>query len=132
MTYLLDTHVIIFALYNSPLLKPEINSLITDPANSILVSAVSFWEISIKSMLGKFRLEGSSLDAIPTLCEQMNFTVIPLTPQEACSCYRLPATPHKDPFDRMLVWQTMQRGIPLISRDHRLSYYQSLGARIVW
>jgi PIN domain nuclease of toxin-antitoxin system len=131
MTYLVDTHIVIYALYGSPLLRPQIDSLITDPENTILVSAVSFWEIAIKNAIGKFRMEGITMDDLPAFCEQLGFTAIPLTPQEASSYHRLPLTAHKDPFDRMLVWQALQRGIPLISRDRRLSCYESTGVRII-
>lgn len=132
MTYLVDTHIVIFALYGSPLLRPHIDSLITDPENTILVSAVSFWEIAIKNALGKFRLEGMTMDDLPALCEQLGFITISLTPQETSSYQRMPLTAHKDPFDRMLVWQALRRGIPLISRDRRLTCYQSTGVRIIW
>jgi PIN domain nuclease of toxin-antitoxin system len=132
MNYLIDTHIVIFALYDAPQLKPEINTLITDSANTVFVSVVSFWEISIKSNLGKMRVEGLIPENLPHLCEQMGFSVIPLTPQEASTYCRLPSAEHKDPFDRMLVWQALQRGIPLISWDRRLACYQSAGAQIIW
>lgn len=133
MTYLLDTHTFLFAITDSPNLSNHARSIILNGENEILISAVTFWEIALKHSIGKLEIEGVSVEELPDVAERLGFTAIAVEPREACTFFRLPLTEHhKDPFDRMLVWQALQRNMPLISRDQRLSCYSSAGLRVIW
>jgi PIN domain nuclease of toxin-antitoxin system len=132
MNCLLDTHVFLFSLFSPSALSRKAHAILKEPENEVLVSAVTFWEISLKHALGKLRLEGVRADEMPEHCARMGFDTIGLTPQEAAGYHKLPVLKHKDPFDRMLIWQAIQRNIPLLSRDKNFSQYENLGLKVIW
>ncbi len=66
MKYLLDTHYLIWALTDTKKISKKIVNVITDPGNEIIVSAVSFWEISLKSSLGKLTITGFAPEDFPS------------------------------------------------------------------
>lgn len=62
----------------------------------------------------------------------MQFVLCPPTAEECASFHRLPRVAHKDPFDRMLVWQCIQRGMTLVTKDSAMTEYVPLGLRSIW
>ena len=123
MNYLLDTHTILFSLFSPSKLGIRARDAILDPSSSVGVSVVSFWEISLKSSIGKLHLEGSSPDALPDACVQMGFSIVGLSAEDAASFDSLPRFGHKDPFDRMLVAQALSEGLRLITHDEIVRKY---------
>ncbi|MEO6962825.1 MAG: type II toxin-antitoxin system VapC family toxin, partial [Puia sp.] len=117
MTYLLDTHYMLWALADTKKLSKKIREIITHPANLIIVSTISFWEISLKSSLGKLKLTGFCPEDLPDACLQIGFDIEPLSATDSSTYHQLTATYHKDPFDRMLIWQSIRNGYTLISAD---------------
>ena len=133
MKLLLDTHALLWSIIEPDRLSPEARSAITDPASQVVVSAVSFWEISIKTALGKLRLEEVTPEQLVDFAQQQGFELLPLDPRLAASFSRLPVDPqHRDPFDRMLVWQAISLGYTLVSRDRKIAEKQTEGLRILW
>jgi len=132
MNYLLDTHALIWALFDPEKLSPLVRDTIVSQENDIAVSVVSFWEISLKFAIGKLELYGVKPEELPDYAEQMDIEIIPIHSSEAASFYKLPRIEHKDPFDRMIVWQAIQRKIGLISKDHYLNEYQRFGLKTFW
>ena len=132
MNCLLDTHTFLFCVFGSPKLGKNAKELILDPGNRISVSVVSFWEISLKYALRKLDLENVLPDDMPCICDDMGFTTLNLSPHDASSCHRLEMIRHKDPFDRMLIWQALQQSHVLISKDAGFSEYSRLGLKVVW
>ena len=133
MKLLLDTHALLWSILEPDRLSPEARSAITDPASQVVVSAVSFWEISIKTALGKLRLEEVTPEQLVDFAQQQGFELLPLDPRLAASFSRLPVAPqHRDPFDRMLVWQAISLGYTLVSRDRKIAEKQTEGLRILW
>ena len=133
MKLLLDTHALLWSIIEPDRLSPEARSAITDPASQVVVSAVSFWEISIKTALGKLRLEEVTPEQLVDFAQQQGFELLPLDPRLAASFSRLPVAPqHRDPFDRMLVWQAISLGYTLVSRDRKITEKQTEGLRILW
>lgn len=133
MKLLLDTHALLWSIIEPDRLSPEARSAITDPASQVVVSAVSFWEISIKTALGKLRLEEVTPEQLVDFAQQQGFELLPLDPRLAASFSRLPVAPqHRDPFDRMLVWQAISLGYTLVSRDRKIAEKQTEGLRILW
>ena len=132
MNYLLDTHALLWAIFEPDKISAEIQALIRDPRNEICVSTISFWEISLKYALGKLSLVNCQPEDLPGVAEEMGLAVIAPDAGECAAFWRLPRLTHKDPFDRMLVWLAMQRQLCLITKDGRLPEYRELGLRTVW
>jgi PIN domain nuclease of toxin-antitoxin system len=131
--YLLDTHVLIWTILNSSILSDKAVKIIKDSKNDICISSISFWEISLKVRINKFVLEGMEITEIPQFAKQLGFSVINLEQDEAISFCDLPLQEnHKDPFDRMLIWQSIKRNIPLISKDKQFAQYKNDGLKLVW
>lgn len=133
MTYLLDTHVLLWAIGRSNRLSAPAREIIGDSRNRVLVSAVSLWEASLKYGLGKLKLDPLVPDEIPDHCRRLGFEVLPLESADAASYHILPRVgAHRDPFDRMLVHQCIRGNLILVSRDGRIGSYRSHGLRQVW
>ncbi len=132
MTYLLDTHCFLWAVFDSQRLSSTVRDLLTDTDNRVVISTVSFWEISLKSALGKLELVGCLPEELPEIALQMGLECMPLEPDHAASFYQLPRQAHKDPFDRMLVWLAIKEQWTLISKDQHLVVYQSHGLELIW
>jgi len=109
----------------------KIRNIITNPENEIIISAISFWEISLKSSLGKITITGFAPEDLPIACLQMGFTIQPVSAQEASNYHQFTATYHKDPFDRMLIWHAIYNGYTLISADENVQKYISEGLKCI-
>ncbi|MEZ0485195.1 type II toxin-antitoxin system VapC family toxin [Fibrella aquatica] len=132
MSYLLDTHTLIWALTDPDKLSPTTRAILTDGSDDILVSAISFWEISLKHSLQKMTLEGIVPEDFPKAAEATGFRLLSLDTTTVSTYHRLAATYHKDPFDRMLIWQAIQSNYRLISKDENVSKYVSEGLQVIW
>lgn len=132
MIYLLDTHVLIWSLMDVGKLSSKVREIIENQENTILVSAVTFWEISLKVSLHKLNLQGVIPEDFPRLALETGYELIPILPEEAASYHQLKADWHKDPFDRMLIWQAIQRKVMLISKDDQVFKYANVGLKVVW
>jgi PIN domain nuclease of toxin-antitoxin system len=130
MTYLLDTHHFLWAITNAKKIPKKLREVLTDPENEIIVSAISFWEISLKSSLGKLEIKGFSPEDLPDICEKIGFAVKSLSAKESCCYHKLKVTYHKDPFDRMLIWQAISNDYVLVSADAQIKKYVSSGLKI--
>jgi PIN domain nuclease of toxin-antitoxin system len=119
--FLLDTHLLLWWLSNSPLLPAQAHRLIGDPNNTIFVSAVSLWEIWLKSSLGKLRVPAGfarKLAAEP-------FEDLPLRAEHTPAVGML-EWHHRDPFDRMLIAQATCENLVLLTADRTLGAYGRL------
>jgi PIN domain nuclease of toxin-antitoxin system len=129
---MLDTHTLLWAIGKSNELSAQVTEQITDSKNEVYVSAVSLWEISLKYSLGKLTL-GFEIENIPEYCRQMGFYLISLEPQEALGSFKLPQKKdHKDPFDRMLIYQCIKNNYILISKDSKIKSYNVDGLNYMW
>jgi PIN domain nuclease of toxin-antitoxin system len=100
---------------------------IRNPANEIVVSVASVWELAIKDKLGKLRL-GNLLEQLPGDLEGSGFSVLPILLDHGIRAGSLPAH-HKDPFDRMLVAQAHAESLVIVSSDPVFDHY---GVRRLW
>ena len=132
MIGLLDTHSLLWAIVAPEKLSASMRGVIADPTNEIHVSTVSFWEISLKFSLGKLEISGCSPEDLVKISRQMGLTITAPSAEESAGFHRLPKAAHKDPFDRMLIWQCLQREWTLITRDRGLDEYRALGLKIAW
>jgi PIN domain nuclease of toxin-antitoxin system len=130
--YLLDTHALLFSAFGSPGLSAKARRVIVDAENEVAVSVVSFWEISLKYALGKLDLVGVTPPQLPAVCREMGVAITPLSPLDASTFHTLPRTGHKDPFDRIIIWQAIRNQMILISRDRGFAQYREQGLRTLW
>jgi PIN domain nuclease of toxin-antitoxin system len=114
---LLDTHILLWALNEPERLSAHHRALLAEDA-IVVVSAVSIWEIAIKSTLGKLTLNADILDTV----RSRNAELLSITPDHAAYVARVPRL-HGDPFDRLLVAQAICEGLPLMSVDAQLREY---------
>lgn len=131
MTCLLDTHYMLWTVANTKKLSKEIKEMITDPENTIVVSTISFWEVSLKYALGKIIITGFLPEDLPDACAQMGFFIEPLSPFDSSRYHQLTAGYHKDPFDKMLIWQAIRNNYTLISNDSQIEQYVSEGLQLI-
>lgn len=118
MNLLLDTHVLLWWLDDSPALSETARSAIADADNLIILSAVVIWEIRIKQALGKLDISTDFYEII----QQQGFEIIPITPDHAYAVGDLPMH-HRDPFDRMLIAQAKLEGFAVITHDAAFKRY---------
>lgn len=131
MKLLLDTCSLLWALQQPRKLSARARASLEDPANSVFVSSLSFWEISLKASLGKLSIEGAEPEEFPGFVGEAGWNILPFAPEIAASFARLPrSSTHKDPFDRMLIWTAIREGLMLVSRDRALPAYELLGLRL--
>lgn len=115
---LVDTHALLWWLSDDPGLSATAREAVADPANDVFVSTASIWEIAIKRALGKL----SAPDDLPAHIEAEGFGWLPVNAEHAWHVQELPPH-HRDPFDRLLVAQSLVEQMPIISADLRLRAY---------
>jgi len=118
---LLDTHVALWAVTDSPRLSSRARTLMLAPENSLFVSAASVWEVSIKHRVAPTRMPISGRDAL-ALFQRSNYFLLSVTAEHAAAVDDLPPH-HTDPFDRMLVGQALQEPLRLLTADKFLARY---------
>lgn len=132
MIYLLDTHVLLWSIMDTGKLSDLVKEIIENPENTILVSSISLWEISLKFSLRKFDLKGVKPEDFPKLIQEIGFELILMQPDEISTYHLLKGEWHRDPFDRMLIWQAIKRKVVLISKDEHIAKYANEGLKVVW
>lgn len=133
MKVLLDTHAVLWSIGKSDELSQRVKKELEDTNNEILISAVSLWEIALKYSLRKLIIDSFDIRDIPKYCKEMGFELIPLDPVEALNSLQLPQKEnHNDPFDRMLVYQSIQNKYTLVSRDSKIKLYKDDGLKYIW
>ena len=128
MNLLLDTHALLFWAFDSPRLSRKARALLADRANTILVSAASAWEISTKHRLGRLPEVDVLVQDMPAWFAEAGLVELPITTAHAQRAGNLPSA-HRDPFDRMLVAQSLIESCPILGLDRQLA---GLGATLVW
>ena len=119
MRLLLDTHVVLWCMSGDRRLGKRSAALVRDPANDVYYSAASIWEMAIKSTLGKLRVDAGEL--LENLAAA-GFRELPVLGPHAAATAALPQH-HRDPFDRLLVAQSLAECMPLLTSDRALAAY---------
>ena len=132
MSYLLDTHTFLWAAFNPAKLSSRARKILTDPGHDVAVSAITFWEIALKAGLGKITLEGCTPEDLPAAAKAMRIDILVPDAADMASFGQLPRAAHKDPFDRMIVWQAIRQSRILISKDTGLGAYREHGLELIW
>jgi PIN domain nuclease of toxin-antitoxin system len=118
---LLDTHIALWAIADSPKLPTAARELIETPTSTVWVSAASVWEISFKRALGKGDMPVSSADALRYF-QQSGYQMLAITAEHTVAVEALPLH-HNDPFDRLLVAQALTEPLRLITHDAMVALY---------
>lgn len=118
MKLILDTHVLLWALAEPERMADSRRQLIEDGSNTVYVSSVNAVEIAIKASIDKLTFKGDLL----AMTEEAGFEWIDLTAAEAVLLQSLPFH-HRDPFDRMLVCQSLHRRLPIATDDPMFRRY---------
>jgi PIN domain nuclease of toxin-antitoxin system len=127
MKLLLDTHTLLWSIGKTNELSKKVIQEIKNADNEIFVSAVSLWEIALKCSIGKL-LVSFNINKIPEYCLKMRFILVPLEPVEALSSLQFPQKDsHKDPFDRMLIFQCIKNEYVFVSKDTHTELYADEG-----
>ncbi len=121
-TYLLDTHVWLWLQATPERISGEVREQLADPANTLLLSAASSWEIAIKYRLGKLPLPQPPADYVPDRMRRSGVTALPIEHGHALRVADLPDH-HNDPFDRLIVAQAQELRIAVVTADEQLSAY---------
>jgi PIN domain nuclease of toxin-antitoxin system len=125
---LLDTHVLLWAIDDPAQLSLIATAALQDPANDLLLSAATVWEMAIKVGLGKLVLSQPYRDWINQAIADLGLSILPITVDYADAQIRLP-NHHKDPFDRLIIAQALEEGTPVVSNDAIFGQY---GVSRIW
>jgi len=128
MRLLLDTHSWLWFVLGDPSLSPVARALIEDPANVKLVSPASYWEVAIKIRLGKYALPLPYEEFVRHAIDGQGFAILPIMASHTAGLCTMPMH-HRDPFDRLLVAQSLSEEISIVSNDQALDSY---GVRRLW
>lgn len=116
MSYLLDTHVILWALTDPTRLGPAAREVIENRSARLVVSAISAWEVTTKHRLGKLPQADVLLGAYAKHLDRLGVVRLAVTEDHALLAGRLEWN-HRDPFDRMLAAQAMIESLVIITGD---------------
>jgi len=128
MKLLLDTHAFIWADGEPQKLSPAAKTACEDPANQIVLSAASVWEMQIKLMLGKLTLRKPLRSLIEDSVQQSGFTLLSVQVEHVLRLDTL-SSHHKDPFDRILIAQALTEGCSIVSHDPVFPLYS---VQVIW
>jgi PIN domain nuclease of toxin-antitoxin system len=119
--FLLDTHALLWFIQGDPQLSDRARGIITTDTNQLYLSVASLWEITIKLNIGKLTI-GHTIDEIYRLLKQLNIEVLSINQSDLEQYLTLPLH-HRDPFDRLLIAQTIAQGLTLVSADNAFGAY---------
>ena len=119
MSFLLDTHALIWALDAPERLPQTFLDTLNKAEITVFASAASTWEIAIKVALGRLRFP---IEKLPTALSDAAFKELQVSIAHGLAIARLPLI-HRDPFDRLLVAQARHEGLTLVTRDPTVRRY---------
>jgi len=119
MRLLLDTHILLWWLYDPARLRRSVVAAIATPENDVFVSAAVAWELSIKQALGRLTFP---LDDYRAILDQGGFAPLPIDAGHAIAAGQLRRL-HGDPFDRMMIAQAILERLTLVTEDPQILRY---------
>lgn len=121
MAVLVDTHVLLWALYDPARLSDEVRDLLEDPDEEVWFSAATIWEVSIKFSLSRPDFTANPYD-VRAEALRLGFRELVVDGLHAAQVTALPLL-HSDPFDRLLVAQATATGLTLMTADFQVTAY---------
>ncbi len=132
MKYLLDTHYVLWSLLEPSKINEKIKEILEDPNKIKNISKISFWEISVKYKIGKLELNGITPEDILAGSQEAGFEIYDLSVEDIASSYKLPFIDnHRDPFDRLIIWQCMQNDLIMITADEKIKEYGKFNLKLL-
>ncbi len=128
MSYLLDTHTLVWWLTGDQQLSREVRSEIESQGPNCFVSVASAYEMGIKVQNGKMEFARNIWNNLSAIVESNGFQILPVSLEHCLLAPKLP-TNHRDPFDRLLAAQSIVENMPIMTIDQRIA---DLGANIIW
>jgi PIN domain nuclease of toxin-antitoxin system len=128
MKVLADTHAFLWFVLNDPHLSAGARAVIAEPTNEVLFSPASYWEIAIKVSTGKYTLQQDYFTFMSRQLQQNSFRILPIELQHTALVATLPYH-HRDPFDRLLIAQSLVEQIPIVTGD---AIFDRYGVRREW
>ncbi len=116
MSYLIDTHILLWWLFDDPKLDIECRDILRNPNHRIFVSSASAWEIATKYRIGKLPEAKQLVEQYSQILHQAKFIELAITSAHALRAGSLPIA-HRDPFDRMIMAQAELESLPVITYD---------------
>jgi PIN domain nuclease of toxin-antitoxin system len=128
MRFLIDTHTFVWLDSAPHQLSTQAAAIIANDLNTLWFSHASIWELQIKLQLGKLRLSKSLTASLETQRQKNRLVLLPIQVKHILTLDLLPHH-HRDPFDRLLIAQSMDEGIPILSRDPAFRQYP---VKVIW
>ncbi len=129
--FLLDTHTLLWMRFDEEKLSERVRGIVENTKNRLYVSVASLWEIAIKYSLDKIVLPDKPEIYLPNVIYEDELTVLPVSPVHALRVYAIPQL-HRDPFDRMLIIQSITDKLPLVTSDESIRQYRKYSLQTVW
>ncbi len=129
MNLLLDTQALLWFVLGDSRLSSRALNKITETDGLVFVSPASIWEIAIKISLGKYELPEDFRKFWNSQFDINNFTLLPISIAHAALIKDLPYH-HRDPFDRLIIAQSIVEMVPVVSSDAIFDYY--VGVKRIW
>lgn len=128
MRVLFDTHAILWIISGDKRLSRQAKEVFLSNVNHLFFSMVSFWEITIKTSLGKLELAKNWTKTIP---EELRINAVQPITIKTEHCEQLANLPfhHRDPFDRMLIAQAQSEDLVIVSCDE---YFKRYDLKVIW
>ena len=122
MKLLLDTCTFLWIVADAPEISRRARDLFRTADNEVYLSAASAWEIAVRHGLGKLPLPDAPDRFVREMREAHGIASLPVDEESALHVSRLPAL-HRDPFDRLLICEAIQEGVPLVTSDEIILRY---------
>ena len=131
MKYLVDTHILLWAFIEPGQLSKSSAKILLDEGNDIYYSPINLWEISIKYALKKLHLKGITPGDFFEELNESYFLCKKIENLDLITNYKLPIL-HKDPFDRFLIWESIQNDFIFLTADKKMELYKKQGLKVVY
>lgn len=128
MRIILDTSAFLFFITDNEKLSGEARNTLANMENALVLSIASLWEITIKTSLGKLELLRPFEKFIPEQLKVNEISILPIELNHLPILIKLPFY-HRDPFDRLIIAQSIAEGYPIITCDSAFSKYST---EVIW
>jgi PIN domain nuclease of toxin-antitoxin system len=128
MKFLLDTHAFVWLVGDETRFRPITRASLGDVGNELYLSVASLWEMATKARLGRFPEAIDLLHDLDDILERFEIKTIPISRSHAMEAGMLPG-PHRDPFDRMLIAQSILERMPIVTKDAAFDNYN---VKVIW
>ncbi len=132
MKYVLDTHIFLWLCFEPQKISSAVLELLEKKQNQLIITSLTFWEISLKYSLGKLTLSGVTPEDLVNAAEKMGITKVNLDSSTLASYHKLNKVEnYKDPFYRAIIWYCISEQLTLVSADSKFHSYQKYGLNLL-